>query len=89
MAENELINKGLTELRALGAEIEKVVKTASDEAKEGWQKLQPHLQQAEKMAATKANEIAQEVGESTGEFISDVRGRLEALRARIRDEKKG
>jgi ElaB/YqjD/DUF883 family membrane-anchored ribosome-binding protein len=88
MSENELINKGLTELRALRAELEKAVKTASEEAKEGWTKLQPHLQQAEKLASEKASHIAQEVGESAGEVITDVRGRLEKLRERIHSEKK-
>lgn len=85
--DQDLISKGLGELRALGAELEKAVRSASDEAKEGWKKLQPHLQQAEKMAASKASDIAHEVGESAGEFIVDVRGRLEKLRERIRSEK--
>ena len=83
---DELINKGLGELRALRAELEKAVKTASEEAKEGWTKLQPHLQQAEKLATEKASHLAQEVGESAGEMILDVRGRLEKLRDRIRSE---
>ncbi|KIG13648.1 hypothetical protein DB30_07856 [Enhygromyxa salina] len=87
MSENELINKGLTELKALGAELEKAVKSASEEAKEGWIKLQPHIQQAEKLASEKASTIAQEVGESAGEVITDVRDRLEKLRDRIRSEK--
>lgn len=88
MSDNELINKGLTELRALKAELEKAVKTASEEAKEGWTKLQPHIQQAEKRASEKASHIAQEVGESAGEAIADVRSRLEKLRDRIHSEKK-
>lgn len=87
MSDNDLIHKGLSELKALGAELEKAVKDASDEAKDGWKKIQPHLSQAEKMASSKASELAQEVGESAGEFITDVRGRLEDLRKRIRDEK--
>jgi ElaB/YqjD/DUF883 family membrane-anchored ribosome-binding protein len=87
MSDNELINKGLSELRVLRAELEKAVKTASDEAKEGWTKLQPHLQQAEKLATEKASHLAQEVGESAGEILVDVRGRLEKLRERIRSEK--
>jgi ElaB/YqjD/DUF883 family membrane-anchored ribosome-binding protein len=87
MSDNELINKGLSELRVLRAELEKAVKTASEEAKEGWTKLQPHLQQAEKLATEKASHLAQEVGESAGEILVDVRGRLEKLRERIRSEK--
>ena len=51
MSTNDLINRGLTELRALGTELEKAVQTASDEAKEGWRKLQPHIQKAEEVAA--------------------------------------
>jgi ElaB/YqjD/DUF883 family membrane-anchored ribosome-binding protein len=87
MSDNELINKGLSELRALKAELEKAVKTASAEAKEGWTKLQPHIQQAEKRASETASHIAQEVGESAGEVILEVRGRLEKLRERIQNEK--
>jgi ElaB/YqjD/DUF883 family membrane-anchored ribosome-binding protein len=87
--EQDLISKGLGELRALGAELEKAVKNASDEAKEGWRRLQPHLQEAEKLATDKASDIAHEVGQSAGEFIVDVRGRLERLRDRIRTEKPG
>jgi ElaB/YqjD/DUF883 family membrane-anchored ribosome-binding protein len=87
--DQDLISKGLGELKTLGAELEKAVKNASEEAKEGWKKLQPHLQQVEKMAASKASDIAHEVGESAGEFIVDVRGRLEKLRERIRSEKSG
>lgn len=91
MAEQEtkedLISKGLGELKALGTELEKAVKHASDEAKEGWKKLQPHLAQAEKLASDKASDLANEVGESAGEFIVDVRGRLEKLRDRVRSEK--
>ncbi|MFO7565829.1 MAG: hypothetical protein R6X02_24520 [Enhygromyxa sp.] len=87
--DQDLISKGLGELKALGAELEKAVKSASEEAKDGWKKLQPHLQQAEKMAASKASDIAHEVGESAGEFIVDVRGRLEKLRERIHKEKSG
>jgi ElaB/YqjD/DUF883 family membrane-anchored ribosome-binding protein len=80
------ISKGLGELRALGAELERAVRTASEEAKDGWKRLQPHLQEAERLAANKASDIAHEVGESAGEFIVDVRGRLEKLRDRIRSE---
>ena len=87
MSGNDLLTRGLDELRALRGEIEQTVKHASEEAKEGWKKLQPHLQQAEKMATHKASDIAQEVGESAGEFIVEVRGRLEKLRERIRSEK--
>jgi hypothetical protein len=82
----DLIKKGLGELQALGAELERAVKNASEEAKEGWKRLQPHLQEAERIAANKASDIAHEVGQSAGEFIVDVRGRLERLRDRIRSE---
>ncbi len=85
--DQDLISKGLAELKSLGAELEKTVKHASEEAKEGWKKLQPHLQEAEKLATDKASDFAQGVGESAGEFIVDVRGRLEKLRDRIRSEK--
>lgn len=87
MPDNELLNRGLAELRALGTELEKAVKTASEEAKEGWEKLQPHLQRAEEVAATKANEVAQEVGESASEVLSDIHEKLEKLRQRIQDER--
>lgn len=87
--DQDLISKGLGELRVLGAEIEKAVRSASEEAREGWKKLQPHLQEVEKLAASKASDIAQEVGETAGELIVDVRGRLEKLRERIRSEKPG
>ena len=87
MSGNELINKGLEELKSLGGEIEKAVKGASDEAKEGWKKLQPRLKEAEKLASEKASGLAQEVGESAGEFIVDVKGKLEELRTRIRSER--
>ena len=87
MSTNDLINRGLTELRALGTELEKAVQTASDEAKEGWRKLQPHIQKAEEMAAAKANEVAHEVNESAGEVIADIQGKLERLRQRINDER--
>lgn len=81
---NELIQKGLAELHALKAEVEKAVKTAGEEAREGWKKLQPHLQRAEQLAAEKASGVAQNVGESAGEMIDEVRGKLEELRKRIR-----
>lgn len=87
--DKDLLSKGLGELKVLRTELEKAVKTASEEAKEGWKKLQPHLQEAEKLASSKASEVAQEVGESAGEFITDVRGRLEKLRERIRSENGG
>ena len=58
------------------------VKGASDEAKEGWKKLQPRLKEAEKLASEKASGLAQEVGESAGEFIVDVKGKLEELTLR-------
>jgi ElaB/YqjD/DUF883 family membrane-anchored ribosome-binding protein len=87
--DRDLISKGLAELKSLGVELEKAVKHASEEAKDGWKKLQPHIQEAEKRAAAKASDLAQEVGESAGEFIVDVRGRLEKLRERIRSEKPG
>ena len=81
---NDLIQKGLAELEALKTEVEKAVKTAGEEAREGWKRLQPHLQRAEKLAAEKASGVAQNVGESAGEMIEDVRGKLEELRKRIR-----
>jgi ElaB/YqjD/DUF883 family membrane-anchored ribosome-binding protein len=83
----DLIRKGLGELQSLGAELEKAVKHASEEAKEGWKKLQPHLKEAEKLATNKASDLAHEVGESAGELIVDLRGRLEKLRDRIRSER--
>jgi ElaB/YqjD/DUF883 family membrane-anchored ribosome-binding protein len=81
---NDLIQKGLAELEALKVEVEKAVKTASEEAREGWKKLQPHLQRAEQLAAEKASGVAQNVGESAGEMIEDVRAKLEDLRKRMR-----
>ncbi len=81
---NDLIQKGLAELKALEAEVEKAVKTASDEAREGWKRLQPHIARAEKLAAEKVSGVAQNVGESAGEMIEEVRGKLEELRKRIR-----
>lgn len=87
--QQDLIDKGLGELRSLGVELEKAVRGASEEAKEGWKKLQPHLQEAEKLASARASDLAQEVGEQAGVFITDVRGRLERLRDRIRKENGG
>jgi ElaB/YqjD/DUF883 family membrane-anchored ribosome-binding protein len=81
---NDLIKRGLAELKALEAEVAQAVKTASEEAREGWKKLQPHIERAEKLAAEKASGVAQEVGESAGEMIEEVRGKLEELRKRIR-----
>lgn len=86
MADNDLINKGLTELKVLRAEVEKGLKTASEEVREGWQRLQPHLQRVEKLTTEKASEVAQELGESAGELLDDVRGKLEDLRKRIRKD---
>ena len=86
MSDNEMINRGLSELRALRTELEKAVRTASDEAKEGWRKLQPHIENAEQVASEKASAVAQEVGESAGQAIVDIREQLEKLRQRIRDE---
>ncbi len=86
MADNDLFKKGLDELKTLRAEIEKGLKTAGEEARESWQKLQPHLQQAEKVASAKASEVAQEVGESAGAMIEDLRGKLEDLRKRVRKQ---
>ncbi len=83
MSDNDLLNR----VRALGAELETAVKTASDEAKEGWAKLQPHIQKAEEVAAAKANEVAQEVGESAGEVMTEIQDKLEQLRQRIREER--
>jgi ElaB/YqjD/DUF883 family membrane-anchored ribosome-binding protein len=86
MADKELFNKGLAELEKLRAEVEKGIKTAGEEVREGWQRLQPHLQRVEKLTSDKASEVAQELGESAGELLDDVRGRLEELRKRIRKE---
>lgn len=81
---NELIQKGLAEIEAIKAEVEKALKNASEEAREGWKRLQPHLQRAEQLAAEKAAGVAQNVGESAGEMIEDVRGKLEEFRKRMR-----
>jgi hypothetical protein len=86
MSANDLIHRGLDELRVLRGELEQAVKTASVEAKEGWKKLQPHLQEAEKLASERASGIAEELGKSAGDLIVDVRGQLEKLRERIRNE---
>ena len=87
MSDNDIINRGLSELRALGSELEKAVRTASEEAKEGWRKLQPHIEKAEQIASEKASEVANEVGESAGQAINDLRDQLEKLRDRIQSEK--
>lgn len=86
MSGNDLINRGLAELRTLRGEVEEAVKHASLEAKEGWKKLQPHLQEAEKLASERASNLAHELGQSAGELIVDVQGQLEKLRDRIRKE---
>lgn len=87
MSGNDLINRGLDELRTLRGELEQAIEHASVEAKEGWKKLQPHLQEAEKLAANRASGIAEEVGKQAGELIVDVRGQLEKLRERVRNER--
>lgn len=87
MSANEFWNRGLGELRALRSELEQVIETASVEAKEGWKKLQPHLQEAEKLAAERASGIAEEVGKSAGELLVDVQAQLEKLRERVRNER--
>ena len=87
MSGNDLIKKGLEELGALRTELEQAVKTASDEAKEGWKKLRPRLEEAEKLASEKASTIAHDLGESANTMITDVRGQLEKLRDRIRAER--
>jgi ElaB/YqjD/DUF883 family membrane-anchored ribosome-binding protein len=100
MAGNDLISKGLEELKVLRTEIEQTVKTASEEAKEGWQKLRPRLEEAEKklrprleeaekIAAEKASHLAHDLSESAGAMITDLRGQLEKLRDRIRKEGQG
>ena len=81
---DELIRKGLTELQALRTEVETAVKSAGEDAREGWKRLQPHLERIEGLASEKASGVAQEVGESAGELIEEVRGKLEALHKRIR-----
>lgn len=87
MSGNDLIKKGLEELGALRTELEQAVKTASEEAKEGWKKLRPRLEEAEKLATEKAGALAQDLGESANTMITDVRGQLEKLRDRIRSER--
>jgi ElaB/YqjD/DUF883 family membrane-anchored ribosome-binding protein len=86
MAANDLISKGLEELEVLKNELERTVKTASEEAKEGWKKLRPRLEEAEKIAAEKGRHLAHDLGESASAMIVDVRGQLEKLRDRIRKE---
>lgn len=100
MAANDLISKGLEELKVLRNELEHTVKTASEEAKEGWhklrprleeaeKKLRPRLEEAEKIATERASHLAHEVGESAGAMITDLRSQLEKLRDRIRNEGQG
>lgn len=86
MSGNDLIKKGLEELGVLRTELEQAVKTASDDAKEGWKKLRPRLEEAEKLASEKASVLAHDLSESAGAMITDVRGQLEKLRDRIRSE---
>ena len=86
MPANDLISKGLEELKVLRTELEATVKTASEEAKEGWKKLRPRLEEAEKIASEKAGVLAHDLSESAGAMIVDVRGQLEKLRDRIRKE---
>jgi ElaB/YqjD/DUF883 family membrane-anchored ribosome-binding protein len=100
MAGNDLISKGLKELEVLRTELEQTVKTASEGAKEGWQKLRPRLEEAEKKlrprleeaekrAAERASHLAHDLGESADAMITDLRGQLEKLRDRIRKEGQG
>jgi ElaB/YqjD/DUF883 family membrane-anchored ribosome-binding protein len=89
MSGNDLISKGLKELEVLRTELEQTVKTASEEAKEGWKKLRPRLEEAEKIAAEKASHLAHDLGETASAVIVDVRGQLEKLRDRIRKEGQG
>jgi ElaB/YqjD/DUF883 family membrane-anchored ribosome-binding protein len=89
MSGNDLISKGLEELGVLRAELERTVKTASEEAKEGWKKLRPRLEEAEKLASEKASVLAHDLEQSAGAMIVDVRGQLEKLRDRIRKEGQG
>jgi ElaB/YqjD/DUF883 family membrane-anchored ribosome-binding protein len=86
MSGNDLISKGLEELKELRTELEQTVKTASEEAKEGWKKLRPRLEEAEKLASEKASTLAHDLEVSAGAMIVDVRGQLEKLRDRIRKE---
>ncbi|EDM80095.1 hypothetical protein PPSIR1_35632 [Plesiocystis pacifica SIR-1] len=87
MDTKELLDKGLEDLRTLGAEVGKAARDAGAEARENWKKLQPHIEKAEKVASARATEIAHGVGESAGELIADARTRLEALRERIRKQR--
>jgi ElaB/YqjD/DUF883 family membrane-anchored ribosome-binding protein len=89
MSGNDLISKGLEELKVLRTELEATVKTASEEAKEGWKKLRPRLEEAEKVASEKASHLAHDLEQSAGALIVDVRGQLEKLRDRIRKEGQG
>jgi F0F1-type ATP synthase membrane subunit b/b' len=89
MPRNDLISKGLEELEALRTELEQTVKTASEEAKEGWKKLRPRLEEAEKVASEKASVLAADLEQTAGAMIVEVRGQLEKLRDRIRKEGQG
>lgn len=73
---DEFIQKGLTELEALRGQVGQAVEQASVEAREGWKKLQPHLERAEQLAMEKAAGVAQELGSSANAMIDDLRKRF-------------
>lgn len=73
---DEIIQKGLTELEALRGQVGQAVEQASVEAREGWKKLQPHLERAEQLAIEKAGGLAQELGSSANAMIDDLRKRF-------------
>lgn len=89
MSDREFLKKGLDELKSLRDELEQAIKGASDEAREGWKRLQPRLKQAEQTASDKASDLARDLNTSAGEFITDVRGKLQQLRDRIAQERAG
>lgn len=73
---NEVIRKGLDELRALRGEVGQAVEQATGEAREGWKKLQPHLERAEQLAIEKAGGVAEELAGSANAMLADLRKRL-------------
>lgn len=73
---NEVIQKGLAELRALRGEVGQAVEQASVDAREGWKKLQPHLERAEQLAVEKAGGVVQELGSSASAMLGDLRKRF-------------
>ena len=80
MSGNDLLKKGLEELGKLGDEVEKVVKDAAVDVQEGWKKVQPHVEKAEKAAVKKGGELARELGETANTLYNDVRHKIDDLR---------